>query len=449
VAPASPSVVYLTGSNFASGSTILIDGSPVSSTFIDLTHMTLVTPLLPSNDEHDAIVTVRRPDLFSGSNDHILHFENHPVLSSISSALDHVVFPPTSSYIQGGVALELAGFFFKKGSSIRVDLTGSSSLSTQVIWESSQSLNATSPGVATTGVYNLYVRSPSGLESNPLPITYIYHPPTLTTLLPSTGATDGGDGVLLQGTFFLSGAAVTVDSISVPVTFIDSTQLSITTLAHMVATVPVEVTNPDGQNSNILTFKYVFGLPRIINITPVLDSTGSLVQVSGKYYTSPNITSMWLSPTGAMTPQYNIPEFTIISNTSATFIMPLVPVGDYNLYLSSTSGIGTNPTATIQYRNSPIITSVVPSSGGTAGNYTVDLLGSNFSTGTVWTWAGSTISATFLTSGHVQVTAPAHVTGVVPITATNQGIFSGSSTFTYIQTSGALTGTNWMPSVST
>ncbi len=83
-------------------------------------------------------------------------------------------------------------------------------------------------------------------------------PPQLTTLSPSTGSARGGATIIISGSSFQPGVAVTFGGASATVTAVSSTQLSVTLPAHALGGVNVVVTNPDGQRQTMTNaFTYV------------------------------------------------------------------------------------------------------------------------------------------------------------------------------------------------
>lgn len=77
-------------------------------------------------------------------------------------------------------------------------------------------------------------------------------PPTLTSIDPDSGTTEGGTTVTLTGTDFVDGATVTFDGdAATNVTFNSSTEIECDTPAHAAGAVDVVVTNPDDQTDTL------------------------------------------------------------------------------------------------------------------------------------------------------------------------------------------------------
>lgn len=76
--------------------------------------------------------------------------------------------------------------------------------------------------------------------------------PTLISISPQTGTTDGGTAVKLTGTNFVSGAKVTFGgNPATGVDVIDSSTITLLTPAHPAGETEVTVTNPDGQGASV------------------------------------------------------------------------------------------------------------------------------------------------------------------------------------------------------
>jgi IPT/TIG domain/Putative Ig domain len=98
----------------------------------------------------------------------------------------------------------------------------------------------------------------------------------------------------------------------------------------------------------------------------------------------------------------------------------------------------TNSTATaslsltIAAPSSPVINSLSPSSGPTAGGAVVTISGANFASGASVTFGGvAASSVTVSSASQIQAVAPTHVAGTVGVLVSENGQNSGSANFTY------------------
>ena len=107
-------------------------------------------------------------------------------------------------------------------------------------------------------------------------------PPTVGSLSPNSGSTDGGEVVTIGGTNFVDGATVSFDGMPAPsVTMVDAGTITATTPAHAAGAVDVVVTNPDSQNG-MLPNGYSYGDPAADpppTVSSVSPSSGSTIRM--------------------------------------------------------------------------------------------------------------------------------------------------------------------------
>jgi hypothetical protein len=243
------------GANFVSGSTVLWNGTPLSTSFVSATQLTATVPASFIASPGSASVTVVNP---GGANSNSYSFSitssvsTGPLLSSLSP----------NSINAGGPALSLAvnGSVFVSGSTV---LWNGSPLSTTEI--SAYQLLATVPAsfIAVGGSSDVTVLNPGNVVSNGL-IFNILTPntgrPTIASLSPSS-VTPGGPAFTLTvtGTNFMNGAVVDWNSTPLATSFQGSpTQLTATVPASLITTAgtaSVSVVNPNGLASNFAVFQ--------------------------------------------------------------------------------------------------------------------------------------------------------------------------------------------------
>jgi hypothetical protein len=81
----------------------------------------------------------------------------------------------------------------------------------------------------------------------------LFFPPTLITVTPNSGSSDGGTVVDLAGMHFRPGATVTFGGVpATGIVFVSSSHITCTTAAHASGAVNVTVTNPDAQASTLV-----------------------------------------------------------------------------------------------------------------------------------------------------------------------------------------------------
>lgn len=128
---------------------------------------------------------------------------------------------------------------------------------------------------------------PTHLSALSDPFTVNPPPPTISSLDVTAGSTAGGTEVTITGTFFVETPNVTFDGYDADqVTFNSPTELVAVTSAHTAATVDVQVINPTGQTSNILTNAYTFAEPSLVSVNPAVGPTtgGTAVTLNGSLF---------------------------------------------------------------------------------------------------------------------------------------------------------------------
>jgi hypothetical protein len=133
-----------------------------------------------------------------------------------------------------------------------------------------------------------WVQQIDGDQTNHLP-WYITDPavppPTLTSLTPDTSAIQTVDTVIAIGTGFITGCVILYEGRSYPCTFVSATEVHFDTSIHWrVGVHPIQVRNPDMQESNALDFT-VTGVVSILRIEPDQGRTvgGELIVLTGSF----------------------------------------------------------------------------------------------------------------------------------------------------------------------
>jgi hypothetical protein len=117
------------------------------------------------------------------------------------------------------------------------------------------------PGNAAPGFYMLFILNGSGVPSVASMVQVTAAAPTVTSVGPSSGSTNGGTSVTISGTNFLRGATVQIGGVmATNVQVNNSTTITANTPAHAPGAVDVAVTNPDYQSSTLSNgYTYTMG----------------------------------------------------------------------------------------------------------------------------------------------------------------------------------------------
>jgi hypothetical protein len=183
-------------------------------------------------------------------------------------------FTPVSGRASGGTSVQITGTNFQNGAIADFDGTDA----TSTTFHSATSLTAVTPahaaGSVTVTVRNL--DTGSGSKSG---FTFIPPPDVTGSLNPSFGPQAGGTVVTITGSGLQSGATVTFGGVAGTNVVVTGTTLTVTTPAHPTGdkpslSVPVVITNPDGQSTTVAD-GFTYNAPVSINLTAVAPPNGS------------------------------------------------------------------------------------------------------------------------------------------------------------------------------
>jgi len=234
--------VTLTGTNFMSGATVTIDGTP--ATDVSVNSSTEIVCTTPSGT---GMVTVRVWNA-DGDQDLLVNgftYDPPPTVDSITP--DHGPEP-------GGTTVTITGSDFVAGAT--VDIGGAAATGVSVN-SATEIVCDTPPG---SGLAGVSVTNPDG-QIGTLSGNFTYDlPPTVGLATPDAGPAEGGTAVTITGTDFVSGATVTFGgAAATAVVVVNAGEITCDTPSGTGA-VDIVVTNPDGQNDT-LTGGFVYDDP--------------------------------------------------------------------------------------------------------------------------------------------------------------------------------------------
>jgi uncharacterized protein (TIGR03437 family) len=202
-----------------------------------------------------------------------------------------------SSFSPGGVmagaqsfTLVISGGIFPPGT---LALWNGAPLATTVASLTQLTANVPASLVTSPGTVRVQVLHPNGATSEaPFPIN---NGLTITSFSPKNAVAGApGFSLTMNGGGFVSGAAIEWNGVSLPTTFISSTQLVASVPANLIeaaGTAGIVATNPGGGLSNALPYSIVAptAVPGISSVTPsgaIAGSSSVVVTVSGNGFTS-------------------------------------------------------------------------------------------------------------------------------------------------------------------
>jgi len=285
------------------------------------------------------------------------------------------------------------------------------------------SIDVTAPA-GSAGAVNVVVTTVGGTSAiTPADhFTYVA-PPTITSVVPSSGSTLGGTSVVINGANLSGVTSVTVGGTAATLGVNTSGSIAITTPAGAAGPADVVVTTAGGSVTDTGGFTYA-APPTITSVVPGSGSTlgGTSVVINGTNLSSPSSVDFGANP-GTVTGG---------NASSIDVTTPSGTAGSDNVVVTTAGGTVTD-TGGFTYVTPPTITSVVPSSGPTAGGTTVTINGTELLSATL-TFGGNAGTVTADTATSITVTTPASgVAGPVPVVVTTSGgSFTSAMGFNYI-----------------
>ncbi len=255
-------------------------------------------------------------------------------------------------------------------------------------------------------------------------------PPTVISISPTAGPTAGGTSVVITGTNLTAATAVTFGATAATSFTVNSaTQITATSPAGAAGTSDITVTTGNGTSATGAADQFTWvPAPTVTSISPTSGPAtgGTTVTITGTGFSTATAVTFGATPATG---------YTLNSNTQIT---ATAPAGTGTVDVRVTGVGGTSATSAADhytYIAAPVVTSVSPTAGPTAGGTTVTITGTGFLFSTAVTF-GATPATSYSVISSTQITAvsPANA-GTVDIRVTTSGGTSATSAadqFTYV-----------------
>ena len=271
--------------------------------------------------------------------------------------------------------------------------------------------------------------------SIPTPTTPVASPPLVTAITPASGFSTGGTAVTITGSRFGTGTSVAIDGTPCSnVTVSNPSQITCTTPAGNIGDVDVVVINPNGERGTLADgFEYL--------ASPNPPSIGSIYPASGTYLGGTSITITGFrfvsgSPSSTVTiGGNNCTSVNVVSSTQITCTTPAGNEGSARVFVRNPNGLTASSSFTYIGPPPPIVTSISPATGPTAGGTSVTIIGNRFENGTTATIGGNAcLLVNVINASTITCTTPAGSVGNAPVVVVNPDGQSAvlSSNFVYI-----------------
>ena len=292
------------GTGYFSGSVVNFNGTALATTLISATQLTAAVPASAVATAGAYAVTVSNPAPGGGTSASATFTITVPAPAITS-------FTPTSGPVGTTVTVTGTNFTGATGAT----LNGLAVANFMAM--SATSVMFDVPTGATSGL--IAVTTPGGTATSTGSFTVVptVVTPTIATLTPNSQVV-GGPAVTLTiaGTGFTATATVNFNGVSYAQTSSTATSLVVTIPAAALATVgvfPVTVTNSAG-TSNALSFTVSAPpVPTITSFTPATGGPGTAVTITGTNFTG---------ATAVRIGSFAIPNYTVVSATSITLVLP-------------------------------------------------------------------------------------------------------------------------------
>lgn len=284
----------------------------------------------------------------------------------------------------------------------------------------STELVVTLPNGLSAGSYPVFVQNPDGNKSNSLNYPVVKKPndpPVLTVIRPVEVEAGKAFTLTLEGDKFIQGAEVFINSTTYSTTFGSSKSLTASIQSLAAGLYNVQVANPDGQRSAILTLRVV-----TVAKGPVLNTLSPTEAFSSQTFTltlnGDRLETGAIVTIGTQTYQSNFVSAQQITVAGLNITTP----GVYPVEVENPGGLRSNRLVlTIkQALSKPILTLLVPSSITELVAVTIAVRGNDFVQGAVVTVGGTAYPTSFVGVGELRVTLPNTLkVGSYPVQVTN------------------------------
>lgn len=400
--------ITISGTDFQNGATASIGGVPCApTTFVSATTITCVTPPMAAGTYP---IVVLNPNGLSNTVAGGYTYQGPPTVTAVG-----LNYGPTA----GGQLITFTGTLFKPGITATVD--GFPCLASSYV--SATSMQCLTPVHGALGTYNVGVTN-LDTQSGGLASAYSYVPaPTTTSASLAYGPLAGGQVITITGTGFINqpGLAATVGGVACAgVTYLSATSLLCTVEAHAAGSVPVAVTNGDGQSGTAsATYNYQ-GAPAFssMNIDFGPPAGGVTVTINGTgFQPGISVTIGGAACTGVV----------VLSATQLTCTTPPGAGAGANLVLTNADGQTSTATGIYDYHGPPTVASTNLPVGPPAGGQMITVTGTLFEPGAVARLGGTLCTTTtFVSATQLTCLTPAHALGAVTVQVTNLDGQSGS-----------------------
>jgi hypothetical protein len=418
--------VTITGTNFAGTSSVVIGGVPATSIIVNPngSSLTAVTGAGAAATDVNVVVTAT-----SGVGTGVGLFTYGtppPTVASVS---------PGGGSVNGGTNVTITGTGFTGVTGV----TFGGNPATNVVFVNATTVTATTPAHG-AGAANVSVTTPAGTGTGGGLFTYGAAAPTVTSISPNSGTTQGNNLVTITGTGFSGTPLVSINGVAASnVILVNATTITALAPPGSGTNDPVVVTTSIGPSAPANIYSYIAppppaaGTPTITGggggggISPSSGPTsgGTIITITGT-----NLTGT----TGVTIGGVPATLVTVVNGTTVTAKTPPGTLGPKDVVVTTPGGTATSTGGFTYVALPPTVTAVNPSTGTSLGGTSVTITGTNFTGATAVTFGGTNVSSyTVVNATTITAKTPAHAGGLVNVAVTTgAGTSPTANLFTYV-----------------
>jgi hypothetical protein len=403
--------VTITGTSFTGAPQVSFGGS--AATNVVVVNATTITAITPAHAAGTVNVRVTTPGGTGTGAALFTYVTPSPTVTSVA--------PPTGP-TAGGTPVAIIG----------TNLTGATAVTfggrpaTNVIVISPTVVVAITPAHA-AGPVDVTVTTPGGTAIGNSLFTYVPAAPTVISVSPNNGSTEGGTTVAITGTNLTGATAVRFGGTpAASFTVVNRTTITARTPAHTAGSVNVQVVTPAGTGTGVSVFTYVAPRPDVLSLSPNRGPAvgGTTVTIRGSNFTGATRVVFGTTPAAS---------FVVVNATTITAVTPPHAAGTVSVRVVTPSGPGEAAGAFTYFGSSrSTIVSISPGTGPTTGGTNVTITGTGFTGATAVAFGGAAASFTVVSATTISAITPAHKEGSVNVRVTTPGgVARAVSAFTY------------------
>ncbi len=332
---------------------------------------------------------------------------------------------PNAGPLAGSTAISITGANFASPSGVSIG----GNAATSVVGVNSTTITAVTPAHG-AGAVSVVVTN-GDAQTGTLPNGFTYQAaPTVSSVAPNGGPLAGGTSITITGVGFTS----TVNDVTIggtsctAISRINSTTITCVTPAKTAAAYNVVVTNSDGQTGTLSSGYTYRAAPTVTSATPNhgIAPGGVSVTVAGTGFVS-----------GATIKFGTFSATSVVFGSSTSLICntPALSAGSYAVTVTNPDTQSGTHSNAYTSDPAPVVSSISPSFGPTAGATAFTITGTGFVTGaTITVGSSAATSVAFVNSTSLTGVTPAHAAGTADVIVTNPDTQTGilAAGFTYV-----------------